>query len=228
MLQMVVAGALFLGAHLGISSTRLRGRLVARIGEGAYLGLYSVLAVVTLVYLIWLYGELPRQPYLWLPSPGLYLVAKLVMPVAMVLFVGGFMVPNPTNVGQEKLLRDAAEPDLARGVTRITRHPFQWSVILWAASHMLANGDAVSVVFFLTFLLLSGIGSALLDRKKAASLGESWAPYAARTSNVPFVAILSGRNRLVMGELWLPLAAGLVVYAGVFWGHEWLSGVRIL
>ena len=222
------AGLLFLGTHFGLSSTSLRGTLVARLGERGFLGLYSLLALVTLVYLIWLYGELPRYEYFWLPSPELYLVPKIIMPIALILAVGGFMVPNPTNVGAEKLLTQPAEGDLARGVTRITRHPFQWGVVLWASSHLIANGDSISVVFFATFLLLSGIGTVLIDRKKAAQLGGDWAVYRDQTSNVPFAAIFSGRNRLIVGELWLPIAVGLALHVVLFWGHAWVAGVRIL
>lgn len=222
------AGLLFLGTHFGLSSTSLRGTLVARLGERGFLGLYSLLALVTLVYLIWLYGELPRYEYFWLPSPELYLVPKIIMPIALILAVGGFMVPNPTNVGAEKLLTQPAEGDLARGVTRITRHPFQWGVVLWASSHLIANGDSISVVFFATFLLLSGIGTVLIDRKKAAQLGDDWAVYRDQTSNVPFAAVFSGRNRLVVGELWLPIAVGLALHVVLFWGHAWVAGVRIL
>lgn len=228
MFQMLFASVLFLGTHLGISSTSMRGRLVSVLGERGYLAVYSLLALVTLGYLIWLYGDLPRHPYLWTPSPALYLVPKLVMPVATILLLGGFMVRNPTAVGMSGLLdSNGAADDLAKGVTRITRHPFQWGVILWAGSHLAANGDQVSVVFFSTFLLLSLAGGALIDRKKAAALGEHWRPYAAVTSNVPFAAIVSGRNRLVLSELLAPVIVGLLGYALLFWGHPWIAGVRV-
>ena len=222
------AGLLFLGTHFGLSSTPLRGVLTARLGERGYLGLYALLALATLSYLIWLYGQLPRYDYFWLPSPDLYLIPKIVMPLALILLVGGFMVKNPTNVGAEGLLKDPAEGDLARGVTRITRHPFQWGVVLWALSHLVANGDSISVVFFCTFALLSGIGTVLIDRKKALTLGADWLPYLDQTSNLPFGAIVTGRNRLVVAELWLPVVVGLVLYVGLFWGHVWVAGVRIL
>jgi uncharacterized membrane protein len=228
MALMLLAALLFLGTHLGVSSTPLRGRLVDLLGEGGYLLVYSLFAAVTLGYLIWIYGALPRHEYLWSPTPALYLVPKVVMPLAMILLVGGFMVRNPTAVGQESALRGAAEPDaLARGVTRITRHPFQWSVILWAAAHLVANGDEVSVVFFGTFLVLGLAGSVLIDRKKAQKLGADWESYARATSNVPFAAIATGRNRLALRELVLPILVGLVVYALAYWLHPWLSGVRI-
>jgi uncharacterized membrane protein len=235
--MMLLASLLFLGTHLGISSTGMRDRMVALLGERGYLAGYSLVAALTLGYLIWVYGALPRYDYLWLPSPILYAVTKAMMPIATVLLVGGFMVRNPTAVGQEGLLRatgTAVERETAAraervtlGVNRITRHPFQWSVVLWASAHLLANGDSVSVVFFGTFLILGLAGSMLIDRKKAVRLGDDWLPFARTTSNVPFAAILRGDNRLVPKELIMPVLVGLAVYALFYWGHPWLAGVRI-
>jgi uncharacterized membrane protein len=229
MALMLLASLLFLATHLGISSTTLRSRLVDSLGEGGYLAAYSVVAALTLGYLIWIYSALPRFDYLWEPSPALYLVPKIVMPLAMILLVGGFMVRNPTAVGQDSVLREGGDAEaLTRGVTRITRHPFQWSVALWAASHIVANGDRVSLVFFGTFLVLALAGGVLIDRKKADRLGADWSPFARVTSNLPFAAIAGGRNRLAPAELIGPALVGLAVYALAFWGHPWLSGVRIV
>lgn len=227
MLQMLVAGALFVGTHLGISSTPARAGLISVVGARGYLGLYSLLALATLGYLIWLYGAVPRHDYLWQPSPLLYDIAKYIMPLALVLLFGGFMVKNPTNVGAEGMLGEE-KTVLARGVTRITRHPFQWSVVLWALSHLIANGDTVSVVFFASFLALSLSGSFMIDRKKAQSLGPAWHAYRDQTSNIPFAAILTGRNRLVLSELWLPIGVGAAGYIALLYAHEWLAGVRLI
>jgi uncharacterized membrane protein len=224
---MLLASVLFLGTHLGISSTILRSRLVAMLGEKGYLGAYSVVALITLAYLIWIYAALPRYGYLWLPDPGLYLVPKLMMPIAAILLVGGFMVRNPTAVGMEKSLEGANPDSLTRGLTRITRHPFQWAVVLWAAAHLAANGDRVSVVFFGTFLVLGLAGGLVIDHKKAATMGPDWQPFARVTSNVPFAAIVAGRNRLVAKELIAPVLAGLVTYVALYLVHPWLAGVRI-
>jgi uncharacterized membrane protein len=225
---MLCVGVLFVGAHLGVSSSGLRTRLVTALGERGYLGIFSLLALATLALLIWTYGEVPRHQYWWALDPGLYLVPKFLMPLAFVLAVGGFMVKNPTMVGMEATLADDAQRQQAtRGVNRITRHPFQWGVVLWAGSHMAANGDAVSVVFFASFLVLSALGTVLMDRKKARTIGPDWAPFAAQTSNLPFAAILAGRNQLVVSELVGPIVAGMLVYGVVYWGHEWVSGARI-
>jgi uncharacterized membrane protein len=229
MWQILFAGVLFVGAHLGISSTPLRARLVGAVGARGYLGIYSLLAVATIGYLIWLYGEVPRYDYLWLPDPALYLVPKILMPIAFIFMLGGFMVKNPTAVGMEGVLTDPEQREQSvSGLLRITRHPFQWSVVLWAGSHIVANGDVVSVVFFASFGVLSLLGTVLLDKKKAAAFGADWEPFAAATSNVPFAAIVTGRNRLVFKELLVPVVVGLVGYGAIYWGHEWVAGVRLL
>lgn len=225
---MVIAGALFLATHLGISSTPLRAWFVGRLGERGYLGFYSLLAFLTLGFMIWLYNNLPRHEYFWLPDPGLYHLTKFIMPVAMILLLGGFLVKNPTAVSMEgALAAEGAAADMARGVNRITRHPLQWSIVLWSVAHLAANGDQVSVAFFGTFLVLGLAGGALIDRKKAARLGPAWTPFAQATSNVPFAAILGGRNRLVPKELLLPVIVGLAGYALVYWAHPWLAGVGV-
>lgn len=228
MIDLLPAALLFVGTHLGISSTGMRQRLVTVLGERGYLVCYSLVALLTLGYLIWLYNNLPRYEYAWLPSPELHTFARLVMPFALFLAAGAFMVGNPTAVGGGALLGGSDPASLARGVTRITRHPFQWGVLLWATAHVVANGDYQSVVFFASFGVLAGIGTVLIDRKAAASGGDGWRGYAAVTSNVPFLAILSGRNRLALGELWLPALVALVLYAALTFGHPWVSGVRIV
>lgn len=223
--QLLFAAALFIAAHLGVSSTPLRGALVGRVGERAYLGVYSVLAAVTLVYLIIVYNRLPHADFLWTPTPALRAVAMAIMPVAFVFLLGAFTTRNPTAVGQEATLKAIGQ---GAGFVRITRHPLQWAFVLWAIAHVIANGDAASLVFFGSLGILSLAGTFLIDLKKARSAASDWGPFAAVTSNVPFAAILAGRNRLVAGELMIPIVAGLVVYAVTIWGHAWISGVPLI
>jgi uncharacterized membrane protein len=221
---LVIAAVLFLGTHLGISSTGIRGALVRATGERGYLAVYSLIAFATLGFLIWSYTRVPHTDFLWVPSPfGRYL-AMAVMPVAFVFLLGGFMTRNPTAVGQESAAAAVGE---GRGLLRITRHPFQWSVVLWAIVHIIANGDTASFVFFTSLGLVSLIGTVLMDRKKAVTLGSGWHTLAAVTSNVPFAAIVQGRNRFVWSELLPPIAVGVGGYLLVLFGHRWVSGVPL-
>jgi uncharacterized membrane protein len=185
------AAALFFdGIHFFISGTGLRGKIVGLIGERRYLGLFSLMSLVGIA---WLSGAYRHAAYfqLWGQSQMLRLVALIVMLVAFFFVVLAFTTPNPTAVGGEALL---AENQPARGIQRITRHPFLWGVALWSLIHLLLNGDLASLVFFGSFLILAIGGPFLIDRKRKKALGDAWDRYAAVTSNVPFVAIIQGRN----------------------------------
>jgi uncharacterized membrane protein len=219
MLQLVVATAVFLATHF-VPSTPLRAAIVRSVGERAYLGLYVVVALATLGWMIYAYNRAPVEP-LW---PGLRLLPALVMPFAFILLFCGVLSRNPTAVGQEKALK-AEEP--ARGILRVTRHPVQWGILLWAVAHLLARGDLKSVVFFGGFFLLSALGTMLIDARKARGLGADWTRYAAATSNLPFVAIAQGRNSFRAGEIGLvnPVI-GLILYGGFLLFHAWLFGAR--
>ena len=216
MTNLVLATAAFLATHF-VSSTPLRPALVAKLGEWPYRGVYSLIAFVTLGWMIWAYVGAPREP-LW---TGLRHLPVVVMPFAFVLIACGYS-RNPTMVGADKLLQSE---DPARGMIRITRHPIMWAIMLWAAAHVLARGELKSLVFFGSFLVLAGVGTILMDRKKAAN--PDWARFAALTSNVPFVAIAQERNRIVWREIGsLRPAIGLALFALFFALHSWLFGAR--
>ncbi len=209
MTALVLATAAFLATHF-VSSTPLRGKLVAAIGEWPYRGLYSLLAFVTLGWMIWGYAT-AEHTHLW---TGPRTPPYVVMPLVFVLLACGYW-RNPTMVGADRLLK-SEQP--ARGMIRITRHPIMWAIMLWAASHIVARGDSKAVVFFGGFLLVAALGTVLMDARKKTN--PDWARFAAVTSNVPFVAIAQGRNRIVWREIgWLRPAIGLLLYFAVLAVH---------
>jgi uncharacterized membrane protein len=120
----------------------------------------------------------------------------------------------------------ASKEDAASGMLRITRHPFLWGVALWSAVHLAANGDLPSVIFFGTFAILSVLGTFSIDARRQKKLGDAWQGFAGKTSNIPFLAILTGRNRLAIGELlsWRQ-AVALVAFAAIMLSHHRLFGV---
>lgn len=214
--HLLAAAAFWLAVHIGLAGTPLRGRLVAALGENGFRGVFTVLSFVTLGLLIWTYIR-ASQPEafhaLWVAEPWMYWVPFLVMPLALLLFVGSVTAPNPTAVGTERLLKGA---DPARGIFRVTRHPMLWSFALWAIAHMFPNGDLASVVLFATILITALYGMPSIDGKRAARDPQGWAAFAGRTSIVPFAAIAGGRNELVLSEigLWrigVALAAWIVL-----------------
>jgi uncharacterized membrane protein len=221
---LLLAGLVFLGSHVLISSTPLRGSLRETLGEGGYLALYSVLAAATLGWFVTAYLRAPVVP-LWDPPLWTHFLPVALMPIATVLLVTGLTTRNPTAVGQE---RRAREDDPAPGILRITRHPVMWGFGLWGLSHLAANGDAAAIVFFGLLSLLALGGTFLIDRRKRLALGTDWSRLAEVTSNLPFAALIAGRTRVSLREIGVaPVLAGLLLYAVLFLAHPYIIGMPI-
>jgi uncharacterized membrane protein len=206
---LLTATAAFVVTHF-VSSSPLRPALVRAMGEWPYRGAYSLVAFITLGWMIWAYMNAPSQ-FLWVwwrEAP------YALMPVAFVLIACGYW-RNPTMVGADKLLKSE---DPARGVIRITRHPIMWAVMLWAVAHILARGDVRGFVFFGGLFLVALVGSLSIDHRKRSN--PDWPRFAAVTSHIPFVAIAQGRNRLDWREIgWLRPAIGLAAFFLVLTFH---------
>lgn len=222
MTMLIVAAAVFLALHLLIAGTRLRDAIVGAIGEGPYMGLFSLASAGGIVWLAISYNAAfaAGSDVLWDFGPGVRHLGTIVVALAFLLGVSGLLTANPTAIGQQAAA--AREPT---GVLCITRHPFLWGVAIWAAFHMAANGDAASVVFFGTFLVLAVLGTFSIDAKRARKMGAAWTPFATQTSNVPFAAILGGRTSLKLGEiLTFRQAAALGAFLAALFLHAWAFG----
>lgn len=216
---------LFVGQHLGVTSSGLRDRLVRGVGEKAYVAVYSVVSILLLVLLIRAYNAAVPSDMLWQSGGLLRLVPLLLMPLALLLVVGGILTPNPSLVGV--VLEGGTEVPVA-GVMRITRHPVQCGILIWSVSHLLVNGDLPSLVFFGAFALISGYGMVLIDQRKQRVFGESWSAFREATSILPFVAIAQGRQSLRLSEVgWLAPVLAAVIFVALWWGHVWVSGMPV-
>lgn len=193
--------------HPGIAGSAVRTRLVSVVGDNGFRGLFSLLSALMLGGLIWSYARAPFYPLWFAPRP-IYYIPVVLVPIALVLFAGAFSVPNPTAVAAERML---ARDDPARGVLRITRHPFLVGVALWGVAHLLVNGDVAAVLFFGSLTGTAIVGTFDIDRKRVRTNPEEWDRYRRVTSRFPFIAILQKRNRLALGELVIPLTIGAVL-----------------
>ncbi|HEX2876486.1 MAG TPA: NnrU family protein [Polyangiaceae bacterium] len=210
--------------HAAVAGSGLRRVLVNRFGDKAYRGGFSLASVASLWWLVSEYRGAPFHP-LWVTPSALRFVPLVLVPVAFVFLVGAFTVPNPTSVGGEKHLDDA-EP--ARGLLRVTRHPFLWSVVLWASAHLLVNADVGSLLFFGSLGLTALRGAYDIDRKRRLSHPQQFERFERVTSNVPFAAVVAGRGRLVLREVWLPLVLGMALALGAVALHPHFFGASVV
>jgi uncharacterized membrane protein len=104
-----------------------------------------------------------------------------------------------------------------------------WAIGLWAVSHVVANGDLRSLIFFGAFAVLALGGTLLIDRKKRLALGSEWSRLAAITSNLPFAALVTGRTRMRWRDVGLlRVIAGLLLYVVLFRGHAIIAGMPVM
>lgn len=216
---LLLASAFWIATHHGLASDRLRPRLVGRLGENGFRIGYSILSVLALVMLARAWEGAAAMP-LW-PAPAwLRLILAAVMLLAFLFFAAG-LLRNPTAVGGEGLAGQQI-----RGMQRITRHPMLWSFALWALVHVIGNGDVASLIFFGTFALSALLGMPSIDRKLLARSPAMAARLRAETSILPFGAILSGRNRLVLAEIgWLAPLLAVIGWAAMLHFHARFFGV---
>jgi uncharacterized membrane protein len=223
--QFAIALGVFIVLHVGLSATGLRRLAVGAIGEGPYRGVFSLASAAGLAWLIFAYAGArfdPSNSALWSPPDFFRLIAHLVITLGLTLAIGGYVTPAPTQMGFEGALN---KPEPAKGFLRITRHPFLWGVALWGLGHLLVNPEPVSIMLFGGLAAMVLLGTRSIDRKCAARNPEGWARFAAVTSNVPFAAIIQGRNKVALGDMILPLVVGLAVAGAVGYFHAQLFGV---
>ncbi len=193
----------FVGTHFLLSHP-LRAPLLQAVGERAFRGIYSLIAIVLFGSMIWFYGVIGDEPPLWEPGEAAWIAGAVLMWLGSILFVGSF-VGNPALPG-------APGPRGGpRGVFAITRHAMMWGFALWAIVHLMLVATPKALVFDGAILLLAGVGSALQDRKKAGLMGEAWHEWTAQTAFWPFARGLAnpGAFALVGGTLLFLLATWL-------------------
>lgn len=222
---LILFAMLFVAQHLGVTSTPLRDSLVRAMGEKTYVGVYSIVSILLLVLLVRAYNASLPSTLLWPTVDLLRLVPLLLMPLALLLVVGGVATRNPTIVG---VVLESDAPVPVAGVLRIARHPVQCGILIWSVSHLVANGDLSSLLFFGTFAVVSGYGMVLIDKRKQRDLGASWPAFKDATSLVPFAAILRRRQSLELAELgWLAPLLAAVFFVALWWGHIWVAGMPV-
>ena len=217
MTEFSLALALFLLSHSIPARPALRGSLTAVLGERPYLVLYSMLS---LGLLIWLISAAFRAPFLplWNLSLSQYYVPVVLMLPTFMLFIGGAVSPNPLSIA---FSRQSFDPDRP-GIVAVTRHPILWGFALWAFSHVVPNGDLVSLIMFGGFGLFALAAMPLTDRRKRRQLGPDWETLAAGTSILPF----AGRApwRWPRHTLAITLIGGTLRYLAMLWLHPTLFG----
>jgi uncharacterized membrane protein len=221
--ELAASFAAFLASHLVPARPRLRAALCALAGERAYVAVYSL---VSLALLAWLVAAAGRAPFVevWEFAPWQMWVPSIAMPAACLLAAFGIGADNPFSFGARN--GQAFDPQHP-GIAGVTRHPLLLAIVLWAASHMVPNGDLAHLLLFGTFAATGVAGMLAIDRRTRRAIGtEQWRRLAARTSLVPCAALMGGRWRPDVRRLsWRRLALAGLLYGALLALHQPVIGV---
>ncbi|MEP5569110.1 MAG: NnrU family protein [Halioglobus sp.] len=160
--------------------------LVAKLGENGYKGVFSLLLVAALLLIVFGWRSIDQPIHLYTLPLWTRHLGMLLIVIAFVLFVAAGV---PTRIKQ------------------VIRHPQLTGLLIWAAAHLMMNGDSRSLVLF------GGLGIwALLEMVFINQREGQWVK-----PEVPG-----------MGQEIKILVISAVVVAVVIFAHPWLAGVAII
>jgi uncharacterized membrane protein len=130
---MILGLVLFLGVHSLTTQRDLRAQVIAMGGETAYKIGYALVSAAGLALIVWGFANYRATGWIdvWSPPTAFKHITVALMLPAVILVVASYV----------------------RGRIYTTlKHPMLAGVKLWAAAHLLANGDLGSIILFGSFL----------------------------------------------------------------------------
>ena len=160
----IISGvSLFLGLHILTGLHEWRQAALNKLGLLPYRFLFSL----GTLYALWtiLKGFDARPFEVWWSVPYWASFAPLVIvPISLFLFFCHFIKHSQDNFSSQ---------------------PLGWAIMLWALSHLIANGESGTTLFFGGFLLYGALAIYLRERK--ASLGDATASHGNSECNVKLI-----------------------------------------
>lgn len=181
---LILGLVLFLGLHSLPHFSGARAALLARFGEGAYKGGFALVALIGFGLIVW--GK-SQAPYVHVWTPPMW-GRHATMTLMLLSTVALSAIYLPTNL------------------KRWTAHPMLWGVALWAAAHLLVNGDLASLLLFSGFFVFS-----LFDVWSANARGA-----------LPKKEKVSGAKDALV------FVVALLLYGFLLWLHPHAFGVSVL
>lgn len=149
MAVLIIGLLVFFGVHsVAMAAPVFRSRALARMGEGPWKGLYSLVAAVGLVLIVYGFHRARESPVVLYSPPGWlrYVTFVLMLPVFPLLIAAY----------------------LPGRIKTAMKHPLLNAVKFWALAHLLANGMLADLFLFGGFLVWAGIDRMSLKRRVQA------------------------------------------------------------
>jgi uncharacterized membrane protein len=206
-------------AHSGLAALRPWGE--SKIGARLYRVIFALVSIpLATILLLYFFNHRYDGWQLW-QVQGVPSVRPLVWILSFISFL--FLYPATFNLLEVAAVVKPQVRIYETGIMRITRHPQMVGQFIWCIAHTLWIGT--------TFTLVTSIGLMLHhlfavwhgDYRLEQRYGAEYALVKARTSILPFQAVLDGRQQLELIEFLRPAYLGVIAFVALFWwGHPWL------
>ncbi len=211
---------LFAIAHSGLAA--LRQTVEAKIGARLYRILFALVSLTLAIpVFIYYFNHRYSGSQLW-NLQALPYVHEFVWGLSAFAFL--FLYPATFNLLEIAAIQKPQVRLYETGITRISRHPQLTGMTLWCIAHTLWLGTSFALVTACALVGYHLFGAWHGDRRLSHRYGEAFTALKERTSIIPFVAILQGRQTLVWQEFLRPAYVGIVITIFVF---RWLHPIAI-
>lgn len=206
-------------AHSGLAALRPKGEAI--IGARAYRVLFALVsipfAVALIVYFI---NHRYDGVQLWQVQnvPG---VSSLVWILSVISFY--FLYPATFNLLEIAAVQKPQIHLYETGIIRITRHPQMVGQVIWCIAHTLWIGTSFTLVTSLGLIAHHLFAVWHGDRRWFARYGDAFTAVKERTSVIPFLALLQGKQSIKWLEFAKPAYLGVTAFILLLWYvHPWL------
>lgn len=200
-------------AHSGLAALRPRAEKI--MGPRLYRVLFALVSIpFATTLIIYFINHRYDGLHLWnlQGTPG---VEATVWILSAISFL--FLYPATFNLLEIAAVQKPQVHLYETGIIRITRHPQMVGQVIWCVAHALWLGTSFMLVTCAGLILHHLFGVWHGDRRLTLRYGEAFEAVKARTSVIPFLAILQGRQSLKLQEFLRPAYVGVAIFVGIFW-----------
>jgi|SRR6478672_11326389 len=200
-------------AHSGLAALRPWGEKY--IGPRLYRVLFALVSLpLAVVLIVYFFNHRYDGLQLWQVQdvPG---ISPLVWILSAISFF--FLYPATFNLLEIAAIQKPEVHLYESGIIRVTRHPQMVGQLIWCIAHTLWIGTTFTLITSLGLVLHHLFGVWHGDRRLLARYGEAFQAVKARTSILPFLAILQGHQTLKWEEFIKPAYLGVTAFILLLW-----------
>ncbi|MBE5227718.1 MAG: hypothetical protein INR81_00670 [Microcystis aeruginosa PMC 728.11] len=209
----------FAVAHSGLASLRMRGEAI--IGARLYRVLFALVSIpLAVILVVYFFNHRYDGLLLW-QVQGVTGVKTLVWVLSAISFF--FLYPATFNLLEIAAIQKPQVHLYETGILRVTRHPQMVGQVIWCIAHTLWLGTSFTLLTSLGLIAHHLFAVWHGDRRLEDRYGEAFLKIKERTSVVPFLAIIDGRQSLKWQEFLRPAYLGVTGFILLlWWAHPWL------